>query len=155
MLEQAASELEGSDAVRYYLVVAYHDAAIQSGTPLPNGGTIMTTSQQASYSEQMVKKAQAVGLDDPELRTAVDHLAGSVRYALGKHWAHTPQHSLKWCAILFVLFVIFVEASPAAAVLVLAGAGLWIYLGLQPGWKINHKQMLATQPPSGPRRPPV
>lgn len=155
ILEQAASELPASDVVRYYLALAYHDAAVQSSTPLSNGNSLITTPQQASYGNEMVGRAQALGVADPEITNTLDRLAGNVRYALEKHWGYTVGSTLKWGTVLFVLFLIFVAASPALSILVLAGAGLWIYLGFQPGWKINHKQSLTFRAPGPVPLPPA
>ncbi len=142
ILEQAASELQSSDVVRYYLALAYHDAAIESWTPAADGKHIITTPQQAAYSQEMLKKAQAVQLDDREVRETLSGTAELVNYALAKHWGYAVGETLKWGAVLLVLFLISVAVSPTLAIVVLAGAGVWIYLGIQPGWKLNKKYLM-------------
>lgn len=65
ILEQAASELPESDAVRFHLALAYCEAIVESWTPLDSGMWTMTTPQQGAESDQLVQKAQALGVIDP------------------------------------------------------------------------------------------
>lgn len=143
ILEQAVSELPDSDAARYYLALAYHDAAIESWTPLRDGKHIITTPEQGAYSEEVLSKAQAVKLDDHEVRELLSGTADHVSYALAKHWGYPLSDTLKGGTVLFVLFLIAMALSLALTLLVLAGAGVWIYLGIQPGWKVNRKHVQA------------
>jgi len=151
ILEQAASELPESDAVRFYLALAYCEAIVESWTPLDNGMWTMTTPQQGAESDQLVQKAQALGVIDPGVVERLSELADKVRFGLTRHWIRPLGHTVKWAALLLALFLIFASFSVPIALLVLAGAGLWIYLGLQPGWKINRKETLGSQAP-GPAR---
>lgn len=147
ILEHAASELPESDVVRYYLVLAYCEAVVESWTMLSNGACTMTTAEQGAYSDGLIRKAHALDVDDFEVQERLSELEGKVRFGLAKHWAHPVGQSLKVGGALFVLFVIFASFSGFMAIVVLAGAGLWVYLGLQPGWKINRKETLGLQAP--------
>jgi tetratricopeptide (TPR) repeat protein len=155
ILEQAASDLPDSDAVHYYLALAYHDAAIESWTPVRDGKHMITTPEQASYSKELLEKAQAVNLDDGEVREMLSETSDKVSHALAKHWGYPLRDTLKWGAILFVVFLICIAISPALTLLVLAGAGFGVYLGIQPGWKVNRKYLADLRAAEGMPSPPA
>lgn len=151
ILYQASTQHPDNDVVQYYLAIAYHDAAIQSWTPLRDGNRVITTAQQATFTQDMVNRAQSLRMTDSDMQQALVRMGTQVRYAIDKHWGYTVGDTIKWGAVLGVLMIIFFAVSPGVGVLVLAGIGLWIYLGMQPGWKINAKHARDFQAPTAMR----
>lgn len=140
ILESCVREEPQNETYNWFLALAYNDLVVKSLMKPSNEGTFyIDNKESAEKCVSYFNMALTLTFNDAELKKLISTNLTYAKWCLEKHWSKGIGAILKTLVVIVVLIVIleFIIGTAGAILIGLAALGLWIYLGLKPGYKIN------------------